>query len=244
MRIELPPDYKLRTFMMAFINDWGALVSGAASVPFTILSLLFTNVVAKWSFGMIAILCFIGASYSVWKDQRRSFLDECDKNSKPELEGEIEELYAAQCQPQQPSQKTVEYRFILRVSLVNTRPPASSIRGFELIITGKEGGHIATLSNTVPIENHYVVVIADGSVMGKELGPAEMPYLMDIVRGKKLEQGIHESGWLGFQLDHSILPARMQRYDLVLIDGYNDRHSFRYDSTIYRDAFCQADTRL
>jgi hypothetical protein len=241
---KLPPDHSFPTFLWAFANNWASLVSGAASVPFTILALFFTNVAAKWSFASLAILCFAWASYSVWKDQRKCYLDERDRNSKPEFKGDLEKLYAAQCRPLQPSDKTVEYRFVACVSLVNIRPAAASIRGFELIITGEEGGHIATLINRPPLDPHLVIIVADGSAMGKELGPAEMPYLMETIRSKKLEQGVHESGWVGFRLDHSILHARKQRYELVLIDGYGDRHKLGDNSTIYRDAFCEADRRL
>lgn len=230
-----------------FIRDSGYLALGAMGSGLVSLTWLIISVAKSttaWGVFLCSAILFCWGAWKAWSKTDTLLTIEKAKNETPEFKGEIEILYAGQCGGRNEVDKTVAYRFIARVSVLNVRLASCSIRGFKMVVSGEEGGRIATLDSLIPVEPHFTLIIPDGNPIGCELGSEDLPYLMDLVRGKKLEQGVHETGWLGFQLKHSILHARKWRYDIILVDAYNNEHFLAYTSTVFEDALYTVDRRL
>jgi hypothetical protein len=60
----------IRGFFSVIWYDWGALMSGIFTVPFTLATIVFTGY-ARGIFGAMAILAFLATAYRVWADERR-----------------------------------------------------------------------------------------------------------------------------------------------------------------------------
>ena len=57
-------------FIYTLLKNWASLVSGALSVPFTMLSIYSTNPNAKVIFGLLAVCGVFVASYQLWARER------------------------------------------------------------------------------------------------------------------------------------------------------------------------------
>jgi len=64
------PDTRLTTYIRAFFSDWGTLMVGPASVPFTALALWSTQRTNQLLWGSFAIVCGFYGSYRVWRKER------------------------------------------------------------------------------------------------------------------------------------------------------------------------------
>lgn len=57
-----------RTFVRRFWPNWGALMSGAASVPLTFFAVYFSHVPFQFLFACLAAFSVVFACYKVWRD--------------------------------------------------------------------------------------------------------------------------------------------------------------------------------
>jgi hypothetical protein len=194
-------------------------------------------------------LMFWGA-YKAWAKEHSLLEQEQERNSKPDFSSGsgVEILYLADSAPfeevlgsDEALQRIYTHRFVMRVTVANGRPPSSSVRTFNLIVAEEAGGH--TLEPIVPIERHFEL-IALGATLGRKIGPEEMPFLMDAIRGKMFEQGYHETGWLGFGLQGCMLPAEQLGFELKIIDGYGTEHDVSFKSVAYEMAVYQPSQRV
>jgi len=67
----------IKSFFLVIWYDWGALMSGIFTVPFTAGTILFSGY-GRGIFGAMAILAFLFTAYRIWADERRQlvFLEE------------------------------------------------------------------------------------------------------------------------------------------------------------------------
>jgi hypothetical protein len=198
---------------------------------------------------IIAGALFGWGAYLAFAKEHALLEQEQEKNGRPEFSTHVEILHLgdvktittvfASAGDEYPAHT---YRIIMKLTTVNVRSHGSSIRNFVLTLTTQSHGHVATLEPVIPIENHFELLTPGpaGSVFGVTLQPKDAPYLMDSIKGKKLEQGSHETGWLGFSLKGELLKARELCYDLKLIDGYGTNHACSFDSVITTEAVYSA----
>jgi len=59
-------------FCKAFTAEWFTLMSGGISVPLVIAAVYFTNPPLKIGLGLTAIVCFVSASFHIWKVEREA----------------------------------------------------------------------------------------------------------------------------------------------------------------------------
>ncbi len=85
----------IKDFFTALIKDWVALMSGAASVLFTVWSIAFEprsetlKVVLWW----LAVAGIVVAFYRIWASERKALIEEREKKFLPELNGKFHPLF-------------------------------------------------------------------------------------------------------------------------------------------------------
>ena len=79
-----PVKKSLATFGKSFAKHWFTLMSGGLSVPLTIVATFLDNKVAQLGLGLLAIICFVSASYFVWRRERDTISDLQNKENSVE----------------------------------------------------------------------------------------------------------------------------------------------------------------
>lgn len=75
-------------FLKAFTKSWFTLMSGPATVPFTIAAVFVSQPWLKALLGALALSCAILSSYLVWCNERLAYIGEREKNGWPDIRGE------------------------------------------------------------------------------------------------------------------------------------------------------------
>lgn len=74
-------------------SEWGSGLSGPASVPFAILALFASGAVQKAAYAVLATLLALFSAYRIWIKEHLELEKEKAKNQKPELHGEIDQVF-------------------------------------------------------------------------------------------------------------------------------------------------------
>lgn len=217
---DLPRDTRFTTFLQAFRRHWGVLVTGIASIPFTFLWLYVSNEAAKIAFGLLAVGCVFMASYFVWRDQRRDYLAEYDRNGKPEIKCTIRAGYINQVPVRQDEDRKIiipnEAIIVLETVLENLRQVPTIIRDKTLTFTDENGEKYPGRW----VEFVYAPYIHKELTPGEWTNRFEYPIETAITPEKPLEYGKPKVCWIRFFMpdviarDHSSV-----RVELCLQDG-------------------------
>jgi hypothetical protein len=188
----------------------------------------------------------MSAAYLVWRDQRKALLQEISQTSFPEFKCTVHCLHIADASPNRRAMNlpgkvwTVNaYRIVVEVSLVNTRNAPCSVQTFKLIVTKKSGEHVATLEPVVPVEKNFILMSPsspDDIFVTDALTWENALYLMDVVQGRRMEQGAYEKAWLGFELYQTTAHSNDLNFALDLIDGYDNLHHASLESMVVTES--------
>jgi len=197
-------------------------------MPFTVVWLFLSNEVAKITFGLLAVGCFFTASYFVWRDQRRQYLSEFDRNNgAPRIEGKLTRLRtvaridtvpirAAQ-QQQQPF--ICDWDIFAETYLVNQSETPCTIKHF--IGTATLDGHALQTAKVANLQDYeFSFVQPDGRRRAEDLVS-----LTGVLDGLAMQRGIGYRGWLRFEL-RGIRNTEVDQvqFGLVIVDSFDGRH--------------------
>ena len=65
----------IRKFLLTIAGDWGSLVSGILSVPFTYLAVVAASDRTKIIYALLALSGILIATYRVWAKERRALVE-------------------------------------------------------------------------------------------------------------------------------------------------------------------------
>jgi hypothetical protein len=229
-----------------FIQDaggWG-LTSALAALVTLIISLV--QPTGRYPLLVASVLLFWLGAYVAWKREHGLFRQEQSRNAKPSFKGEVEIIYVADTEPhltvntQAGERRIFTWRFIARLTVVNTTPAASSIRKFSMKITSEKDSYTHNLDSTPPIDPGFEIWPCDDA-LSPILKPSDFPPL---ACSQRLEQGHHQTGWIAFELKNSHLSAEQMKYDIFAIDAYGESHLMSFNNTQCKGAVYRPTGRL
>jgi hypothetical protein len=115
-------------------------MSGPLTVPFAIAAVFVPQVWLKILLAVLSLVCAVASSYAVWRRQREAFLQECDRNQKPDIKAQIEEVLLQRSpvttsghEGKQMVRRSTLY-ITVTVHFVNSRPPDATIDRLTLAV--------------------------------------------------------------------------------------------------------------
>jgi hypothetical protein len=120
-------------YIRAVNKDWIARMSGPAAVILAFLG-VYLDYIAKHgraALWIAAAICFVITSYRVWGNEHKALLVEREKNLRPEIRGEIEEVHTDLILPEdmtfESDKSPFEGYLTIKARIVNIRPIPTTI---------------------------------------------------------------------------------------------------------------------
>jgi hypothetical protein len=143
----------IKGFLWVIWCDWGALMSGIFTVPFTIAAVLFPSGDARAIFGTMAVLAFLFTAYRIWADERRQLVT-LEQHLAPRLRIEFDPKIA-KCVSPTRTVNGIEMRYI-RVIVRALSPIVRDCRAYLDGISYWDGtGYIALFDEQLPMPWSY-----------------------------------------------------------------------------------------
>jgi hypothetical protein len=213
----------LRKFFAAWYSDWTGRMSGSLSIALTFWATFFPPNADKARLMLLtaAIISFILGSYHVWAKAHEARNQELEKNTYPEITGEVEEAHVYT----RTTQKSLMITFIsLLVSLVNTRPAVTTIKRYKLKVLIGDKEYEA---RNIPFRDVALEQPEFDRYGLPMYGEKSTEEFKDLEEEKFVprERGVIFRGWLRFALvDRLVLPQTPCQLVLIVVDAFGREH--------------------
>jgi len=198
-------DTSVLTFLRLFFREWSLAMVGPLSIPFLIISAFFSGT-AGVTVLILSTLCLYVGVWAVWKKERiakhvkaSALLNEQNKNSRPDIGIEIQEVYAEHIVRKDGiSPNHLDEYFTIKAHLVNKGRPIA-IRQFKLYINFENSVKQASATPLSYLAFEYKrTVVSKVTFLVSESETVQEP-LTELSR-EHIEHGDNREGWLRFVL--------------------------------------------
>ncbi|HEV7857445.1 MAG TPA: hypothetical protein VGO91_02240 [Pyrinomonadaceae bacterium] len=210
---------------------WVALMSGSFSLIREVVGYYQPeHTDPKPLFRLLGWTCFFISAVIAWIIKQRELVDEKAKNARPEITGEILEVYFQPTAALSKVPVLTDLYITIKVYLVNTRPKQTTIKKYALMVNTDEGEYYA---EETPIDGdlrlkreqrHQVILGLPASKIEPVLD--ELPGLGH-QRHIALTEGNGREGWLRFVLAEVALDTtKIQEgiTTLTIVDAFGTQH--------------------
>jgi hypothetical protein len=229
-------------FARALSTDSVGLISGVFGVALAFLAAYYAFI-AQHNIAILWLLSFLSitiAAYRVWVKERRALLEaqgklltEQTKNAKPEIKGEVIEVYDKWAIPaaKAGTDTSLEYFFTIKARIYNVRPVPTTLR-FELWLQAPRANFKANRSSLSGLylrrEEHATGTLSRTARM--QTATEELIDLEKLGR-TPLALGAEHEGWLRFVLHRADSPYKKDVESLCLVarDIYGGAHIIQSD---------------
>lgn len=191
----------IRQYLSLIVKDWVSRMSGIASVVLSLVVTYWSSLAIVWRtlFSITAFICFLLASFWVWKKERKALEKEEAKNAAPDIKGCIDEILINQAFTLERS--GADCYVTVKAAIKNARPISTAVRSFKLRIKVKGKEYSSNDFHT------------GGLRLERQLENSHIDNLANIIKAKKvLEHGIGEEGYIRFSLE-GLFPPRYRSHD-------------------------------
>jgi hypothetical protein len=184
----------IREFVRVIWEDWGSRVSGALSIPFTVLALFAKADYARIIWACLAVIGVVATIYQVWSKERKrvvqleeSLSQERQKNT-PELIGAVEQIIVGEC-----FGVAEMIGVFLNLTIIN-RGADSTVRNWKASVT--VSGMTREMSLSRIADNTRFVM-----ENGQECRINSSDGIYDKIAVAPIRRGTHVSGWIHVTLE-------------------------------------------
>lgn len=196
-------------FGTGLLRRWWAMMSCAAFTALSVYAAA-TNKANSWvvaGSAVLAVLFFLIAAYLTWKDEHDGYIQEVERNQKPEIQGELSIVgYGAEFGGHEYGDWSVSQEVSLRLKLCNHRPVDTTLEDLEW-----DGSQL-----------NPPVVFDDGvkSMHSNPIGES-LPYGIGITIDVGFVANINDVKW------EDIDPIDLAPFKFYVVDAFQQRHRIK-----------------
>lgn len=225
----------IREFFAALYRDWIATVSGLASVVLAVWAALFSpqSATLRRSLWIAFAVCLFIASYRIWVAAHKKYLEEKERNVKPQLEGEIQDLIMMGLTGNDDSQACGVW---LRAYIFNSTDCRTGIKNFRFRVETSNQALESLYAEEASIPQTYEDAPTRHSMLRGEIEAKQFRNLADMDKGETITKGEPLVGHLHFRMrrpDFKELDFD-EHVTLIATDTFGNDHPLPYQHTPMR----------
>ena len=209
-------------FFRAYADDWKTLMSGIGSIILAFWAVTFPpSDNGKMLLLAASAVCFVVASFRIWENEHRQLLAERSKAARPEIAGEVQEIYIDKVVPSGKKPAVAGSFLNLKIYMVNRSPTKTTVKGYDLELAGE-------VLNDSTIDGSNLT--SNTAILLRQSKLLNLAQHINDPANFTLELGIAREGWIRFYFEGKQYDDISQAsIALLVIDAWGSRHRLAAD---------------